>query len=50
MIRIRLDTPVAAAERLARRLGCRIVVRAGVAYLTRDQEEAWQRSRPTTSP
>jgi len=37
VIRIRPGTTIAAAERLARRLGCVIVVRAGEAYLKRER-------------
>ena len=37
MIRLRPETPVAAAVRLASRLGCVIVVRGGVAFLKRER-------------
>ena len=37
MIRIRPETTLAAAVRLARRLGCVVVVRAGEAYLKRER-------------
>jgi hypothetical protein len=37
MIRVRTEIKVAAAERLARLLGCVIVVRAGAAYLKRER-------------